>query len=70
MRITDFVLRLLVLPFVFVLISVKFIYSVFYETFLFLRFGGEFINYKEKNSRKTIGDIFKHLKENNGRTIE
>ena len=59
-----YILRILAVPFVFGIITIRAVYQIFYESCLFLLYGGEMINYREKNARKTIADIFQKLKEN------
>lgn len=54
--------RLLVCPFVFGLLSITHIFFIFKRTYMFLKYGGEFINYKI-DEQKTIHDIYKKQKE-------
>ena len=48
-------------PFVFGLLLLTHNFHVIRRTFLFLRYGGEWINY-ENNEKKTIYDIYQILK--------
>jgi len=58
-----FLLRLLLLPFISVVIIVAVFYKVTKSLILFLLFGGEFIIYHNKNETKTIQDIYNLLEE-------
>lgn len=55
-------LRLLVSPIIFALILVGHIYSAIRRFILFIRWGGEFITFRE-DERPTIEEIYKKLKE-------
>jgi len=56
--------RIMVLPAVFLLLSVSHGFFVIRRTWHFLRFGGEFIQYNETDST-TIQDIYKELQKAN-----
>jgi len=58
-----FIMRLLLLPFLFVMALVPNIYRAFYITILFVRYGGEFMSY-DKTDKATIFRIYSHLKNN------
>jgi len=55
-------LRLLVSPIIFALILVGHTYSAVKRFYLFMRWGGEFITFRE-DERQTIEAIYKKLKE-------
>lgn len=58
----NFLLRLIVFPFVFALMLITHTVFVLKRTYHFLRYGGEYINCEE-NERETILGIFNMLKE-------
>ena len=55
--------RIIFSPLVFLLIITSGIISAFTAWYLFIKFGGEWITYKNENDKKSIGDIFELLKE-------
>lgn len=57
-------LRLVVLPFVFGILLVAHLVALFKSIWLFLLYGGEWINYTE-NEVATIGGIYGELKSRN-----
>ena len=59
----NLVLRLLAFPFVFCIIMIKYIYHGIRHACLFLKYGGEWITYAERD-RKTILDVYRKLEEN------
>lgn len=58
-----FILRLIISPFLLIVAAVPMLYRSFYLTFLFVRWGGEFISYR-KDDKPTIFSIYQHLKNN------
>jgi hypothetical protein len=59
-----FLLRVLVSPFVLGLLIVTFTFSAIRRWLFFIIYGGEFINYKEGESSKTILDVYRLIEEN------
>jgi len=57
------VLRIILSLFVLVILIVPFVWKAFYMTYLFVRYGGEFISYR-KDDKDTIFKIYQHLKNN------
>ena len=55
------ILRLLVSPIILLLLIITYLFSAIKRWVLFLRWGGEWINY-DKNDRATIDDIYQELK--------
>ena len=55
--------RLLGLPFFMALMIIAFLFNFFTKSFLWLKWGGEAVNYNDKMNRKTITDIFLKLNE-------
>jgi len=53
-----YLLRLIVLPFVFGIVFVFSTYKVFFTCFLFMKYGGEMNTYNKKCNRKTLIDVF------------
>lgn len=58
-----FIMRLILSPFLLVIALVPNIVSSFKLTYLFVRYGGEFISYM-KDDKATIFGIYQHLKNN------
>lgn len=56
-------LRILISPFLLIILIIAFIYLAFNRWFLFLRFGGEWLNYEDINESKTIQHIYEKLKQ-------
>ena len=50
--------RILAFPFVFGVILIGYNVSVVHRSLLFLKYGGEWINYDKKMNRKTIQDHY------------
>lgn len=59
-----YVKRLLGLPFFMVLLAIGLIWHFVIKSYLWMKYGGEAINYSDKMNRKTISDIFYKLQEN------
>ena len=53
--------RIIVTPFAFAIILIAYIAHAVHRTFLFLKYGGEFISFTE-HERPTIEDIYNELK--------
>ena len=53
-----YILRLLGLPFFAGLLGIGTVYYFFVKLYLWVRYGGEAVNYSEKMNRKTISDVF------------
>jgi hypothetical protein len=53
-----YIKRLLGLPLFMGLLGVGMIYAFFVKSYLWVKFGGEVVNYSEKLNRKTITDVF------------
>jgi hypothetical protein len=58
-----YILRLLGLPFFAGLLAIGFIFQFFLKLYLWIRYGGEAINYNDKMNRKTISDVFYRVQE-------
>lgn len=56
-------MRIILSPFLLVMSLVPFIWKAFYLTYLFVRYGGEFISYR-KDDKPMIFSIYEHLKNN------
>lgn len=56
-----YTLRILASPFFFMVIFIWVVFHAVNRTILFIRYGGELINY-EKDEKKTIQDIYEKLK--------
>ena len=50
--------RVLGLPFFVGLMVIGAVWSIVLKSYLWVRFGGEAVNYNDKMNRKTISDIF------------
>ena len=57
-------IRIILLPIVFAIHIIPYAYSLFYNLYLWVRYGGEFITYR-KGDRESIKDIFNELKNQN-----
>ena len=55
--------RTLGLPFFMALMIIAFLFNFFTKSFLWLKYGGEAVNYSEKMNRKTITDCFLAIEE-------
>lgn len=55
--------RLLGLPFFMALMIIGFLWSFTIKSWLWMKYGGEAVNYNDKMNRKTITDIFIKLHE-------
>lgn len=53
--------RIIALPFVFAIIFIAALFRSIKYTALFLRFGGEWIVYAEKDAPKTIADVYEKV---------
>lgn len=56
-------LRILASPFVLCLLTISYTYGMFAQWIMFIRYGGEWITYFEKNENLTIKDIYKEIKD-------
>lgn len=56
-----YIIRILVSPFVLLLLIIALAKDVFIKMYLFLRYGGEWITYYSSNQKKTINDIYHEL---------
>lgn len=56
------ILRILISPFLFCIILIRYVLASFKHTGLAIRYGGEWINYSKDHEQKTIGDIYKEIK--------
>lgn len=50
--------RILGLPFFIALMVIASVWSIFLKSYLWVRWGGEAVNYNDRMNRKTISDIF------------
>ncbi len=57
-KVADFIMRLIVLPFVLAIGSVVYIKNILKLTYWWLMYGGEIVLYQHKNSHKTVKDIY------------
>lgn len=64
MKTIKIILRIIVSPFILGILLVTYNYTVFKRVILFLRYGGEWINYN-KDDNKTIQDLYLIFKSNN-----
>lgn len=62
-KLVSFLLRLITLPFIFAIIFISYNFHAINNSILFLRFGGEWISYTNKHTKKTIADTFRKLVE-------
>lgn len=60
-----YIKRLLGLPFFICLMVVSAVWHIVIKSYLWMKYGGEAINYSDKMNRKTISDVFYKL-QNNG----
>jgi hypothetical protein len=65
-----YIKRLLGLPFFAGLLAIATIWNFIVKLYLWVRYGGEAINYNDKMNRKTITDVFLKLEERNTRTLD
>jgi len=57
------IMRIILFPFMLVILIVPFVWKAFYMTYLFVIHGGEFISYR-KDDKPMIFLIYEHLKNN------
>lgn len=62
------ILRILISPLLLCIILIRYIYAAFEQTFLAVKYGGEWITYN-KNSYATIQDIYNKLTEKNNGNV-
>lgn len=62
MKTRNLILRIIIFPFVLIIILIKYNYHAFRNVYLFLLHGGEWITYA-RDEQATILEIFKELKE-------
>lgn len=53
-----YVLRVISLPFFIGLMTISTLWSILLKSYLWVRYGGEAVNYNDKMNRKTITDLF------------
>ena len=63
MKLYGIVFRILISPFIFLMILTTSIFHSFLDWYLFIKFGGEFYTYKNEEEKKSIGDVYDFLKE-------
>ena len=63
MKLYGIMFRILISPFIFLMILTTSIFNSFLAWYLFIKFGGEFYTYKSKEEKKSIGDVYDFLKE-------
>ena len=63
-----YVLRIIVSPFVLGLFLGIHLTEVFKRLFEFIKYGGEWANYEDRNEKATIKKIYKELKTKHGST--
>jgi hypothetical protein len=61
MKTISYILRTLISPFILIIILTRFIYEAIKRTVLFIRYGGEFINYDSGTNTKTIADVYSKI---------
>lgn len=62
MEINRLILRIITSPFLLIMMLVFHIYTGFLNTFLFIKYGGEWMTYSDED-KSTIYKIYKELKE-------
>jgi hypothetical protein len=62
--------RIIASPFVFGLMTVSYSIAIFRDWFLFLRYGGEFVKYKEKDPSATLQTVYNAVKERSTKTYK
>lgn len=55
--------RILGLPFFMALLIIAYTWSIVYKSYLWIKYGGEAVNYSDKMNRKTITDCFLAIQE-------
>ena len=63
MKLYGIVFRILISPFIFLMILTTSIFHSLLSWYLFIKFGGEFYTYKSEEEKKSIGDVYDFLKE-------
>jgi hypothetical protein len=58
-----YIKRLLGLPFYMGLLAIGMIWQFILKSFLWMKYGGEAVNYNDKMNRKTISDVFYKLQD-------
>jgi hypothetical protein len=58
-----YIKRLLGLPFYMGLLAIGMIWQFVLKSFLWMKYGGEAVNYNDKMNRKTISDVFYKLQD-------
>lgn len=63
MKTWNFIQRIFAAPFLFALMVLRFNFEALRRTWLFLKYGGEFIHYQKNDRESGIKDIFEFVKE-------
>lgn len=59
---TKIILRLLMAPFLLCIILIKYNYQAIKHCFLAVKYGGEWINYMDKDEKLTIKSLYEEIK--------
>jgi hypothetical protein len=59
-----YVLRIISLPFFIGLLLIGLIWTIVLKSYLWIRYGGEAINYNDKMNRKTVAEVFYSIQNN------